>query len=95
MERSGLCVSTTSNFDEIFAQNFWNPWMELLFHVQIGGIFELLVDEIDLAESRFLVTLLLTRKVLMIPHDALSGTIARGESLLWYGTVASPVTSTC
>ena len=28
----------------------WNPMMELLFHVQIGGIFEPFVDEIDLAK---------------------------------------------
>ena len=64
--------------------------MELLFHVQIGGIFELLVDEIDLARialsCHFAFDVCATRKVLTIPHDALSGTIARGESLLWNGT---------
>ena len=35
--------------DEPFAHNMWNPMMELLFQVQIGGTFEPFVDEIDLA----------------------------------------------
>ena len=49
-------------------------------------------------ESHFLVILLLicsvTRKVLTIPHDTLSGTIARCESPLKYDTITTPVTST-
>ena len=56
--------------------------MELLFHVQIGGIFEIFVDEIDLRESRFLVILLLIYSVtwrgLMSPHNASLDTIAIG-----------------
>ena len=56
------------------------------------------VDEIDLARiALYLVILLLicsaTRKALTIPHDASSGPIARGVCLLWYGTIATPVTS--
>ena len=38
-----------SSSDEIFAHNIWNPMIELPFHVQIGFIFELFVDEVDLA----------------------------------------------
>ena len=34
---------------EIFAHNMWNPMLELLFHVQIGGIFEIFVEEINSA----------------------------------------------
>ena len=49
MERSDSAVSTTSSSADIIGHNTWNPMMELLFHVQIGGTFELLVDEIDLA----------------------------------------------
>ena len=48
MESSGSCVSTASSSDEIFAHNICNPMLELLLHVQIGGILELFVDEIDL-----------------------------------------------
>ena len=36
-----------------------------------------------------------TRKVLAIPLDALSGTIARGESPSWGGTIATLVISMC
>ena len=42
-------VSTASGSDDFDAHNIWNPTMELLFHVQIGGIFEIFVEEIDLA----------------------------------------------
>ena len=49
MASSGSSVSTASSSDELFAHNIRNPTMELLFHVQIGGIVELFVDEIDLA----------------------------------------------
>ena len=56
--------------------------MELLFHTQIGGIFESLWMKLTWRDLHFLVTLLLTyivtRKVLTNPHDAPSGTIARG-----------------
>ena len=44
------CASTASSSDGIFAQKkHLNLIMELLFHVQVGGIFVLFVDEIDLA----------------------------------------------
>ena len=50
MERSDASsVSTASDSVELVAHNFWNPMMELLFHVQSGGIFEIFVEEIDLA----------------------------------------------
>ena len=49
MESPTSCVPTASSSDERFAHNIWNPMMELLFHAQIGGIFEMFVDEIDLA----------------------------------------------
>ena len=50
MERSDASsVSTASSPANLVEHNVWNPMMELLFHVQIGGIFELLVDVIDLA----------------------------------------------
>ena len=58
MESSGSCVSTASSSDEIFAHNIWNPMMELLFRVQIGGIFELFVDEIDLVRIALVILLL-------------------------------------
>ena len=41
-------VSTASSSVDFTAHNVWNPMMELLFHVQIGGIFELIVEEVDL-----------------------------------------------
>ena len=50
MESPTSCVSTTSSSVESFAHNLWNPLLELLFHAQIGGIFEPFVDEIDLAK---------------------------------------------
>ena len=50
MEKSDASsVSTASISVGIVQHNVWNPMMELLFHVQIGGIFEIFVDEIDLA----------------------------------------------
>ena len=59
--------------------------MELLLRVQIGGIFVHSVDEIDLRDLHFLVILFLTyfvtRKVFTFSPDALSGIIARWESL--------------
>ena len=42
-------VSTASDSVDVDAHNTWNPMMELLFHVQIGGIFEIFVEESDLA----------------------------------------------
>ena len=58
--------------------------MELLFHVQIGCAFEPFVDEIDLAKielsCHFALDVLCDKKVLTIPHDAPSGTIARYET---------------
>ena len=49
MESSVSCVSTASISDEILAHDIWNPLIELFFHVQICGIFEPFVDEIELA----------------------------------------------
>ena len=49
MERSCLSVSAASNSMDIVERNIWNPMMELLFHTQIGGIFDLFVEGIDLA----------------------------------------------
>ena len=50
MERSDASsVSAASDSVDFVAHNIWNPMMELLFHVQIGGIFEIFVEEIDLA----------------------------------------------
>ena len=50
MERSDTSSDSTasSSLDSV-EHNVWNPMMELLFHVQAGGIFEIFVDEIDLA----------------------------------------------
>ena len=42
-------VSTSSDSVDFDEHNIWNSILELLFHVQVGGIFEILVDEIDLA----------------------------------------------
>ena len=44
------CVSTALSFDVNFAHNMWNSLQELLFHVQVGGIFEPFVVETDLAK---------------------------------------------
>ena len=50
LERSDASsVSTASSSADIVEHNVWNPMLEPLFHVQIGGIFEIFVDEIDLA----------------------------------------------
>ena len=47
-------VSTSSDSVVFDAHNIWNPTLELLFHVQFGGIFEIYVEEIDWRESRLL-----------------------------------------
>ena len=74
------------------------PLKELLFHVQIGGIFEPFVDETDLASiamsCHFALMYSVTEKELTLPHDAQAGTIARCRYLLWYGTIATSVTLT-
>ena len=49
MASSDSCVSTASSSDDIFALSMWNPIVELLFHFQIGGIFVLFMDKIDMA----------------------------------------------
>ena len=50
MERSDASSgSTASNSVDFAAHDNRNLLMELLFHVQIGGIFEIFVEEIDLA----------------------------------------------
>ena len=42
-------VSTSSDSVDFVEHNIWNPMLELLFHVQVGGIFEIYVEELDLA----------------------------------------------
>ena len=49
MASSYSSVSAASCSDGILAYNIWNPIMGLSFHVQIGGIFVLFVNEFDLA----------------------------------------------
>ena len=50
MERSDASsVSTASDSVDFDEHNIWNPMLELLFHVQVGGTFEKYVEEIDLA----------------------------------------------
>ena len=50
MERSDASsVSAASSSVDFDAHNVWNFMIELVFHVQNGGIFELFVGEIDLA----------------------------------------------
>ena len=49
MASSDSCVSTALNSKDICSLNIWNPIIELPFHVRIGGIFVLFVDEVDLA----------------------------------------------
>ena len=44
-------VSTSSDSVDFDEHNIWNPMLELLFHVQVGGIFEICVEEIDLARE--------------------------------------------
>ena len=94
MKSPSSCDSTSSSSDENFAHNIRNSFLELLFHVQIGGTFEPFVDETDLARIalsyHFALVQSVTKKVLTLPHDALAGTIARCESPLWFGTVATP-----
>ena len=54
MQRSGASsVSTALDSAHFDAHNIQNPMMELLFHVQIGGIFELFVEEFDMAKITF------------------------------------------
>ena len=51
--RCALCVPWLAHIRAILQhwvlRIFWNPVMELFFHVRIGGIFVLIVNEIDLA----------------------------------------------
>ena len=54
MQRSDASsVSTASSAVDFAAHNVWKPMMEQLFHVQIGCIFELFVEEIDSARVAF------------------------------------------
>ena len=41
--------STDSNSVDSVDQNIGNPMMEILIHLETGGIFESFVDEIDMA----------------------------------------------
>ena len=49
MESLSSSVSTVPSSDDFFAHHMWNPLLELLFHEQVSGTFEPLVDEMDLA----------------------------------------------
>ena len=75
MQRSGASsLSTASDTVDFDAHNIGNPMMELLFHRQIGGIFELFVEEIDMAKIAFSCHLLLiyfvTRRTLTVLRNA-------------------------
>ena len=95
MESPTSCVSTASSSDESFAHNMWNPLIELLFHVQIGSIFEQLVDGTDdLARTALSCHYSVTKKELTLPHDAQAGTTARCQYPLWFGTSVTLVTPT-
>ena len=56
--------------------------MELSFHVQVGGIFAMYVEEVDLARialsCHFALDLLCDKEGLKVPRNALLGTIALG-----------------
>ena len=79
-------VSTASGSVDFDAHNIWNPMMELLFHMQIGGkLRSLSWRKRTWQESRFLVILplicLVTRRGPMILLEALPGVLAPGGSL--------------
>ena len=84
MDRSVSSVSTTLSSVDVIVHNTLNPVMELLFHVQIGGIFEPFVDETDLASiahsCHFYPWYYVTRREPTIPLDALLDPFSRGES---------------
>ena len=40
--------SASNSFDSV-DHNIWNPMMEILIHLETGGIFESFVDEVDMA----------------------------------------------
>ena len=86
MESFSSSVSTVPSFEDGFSHNMWNPLLELLFYVQVSGIFEPFVDDIDLARSHSLVILLLIysaiKKLHMFLYEALLGTIVHGVSFL-------------
>ena len=50
MESPTSSVSTSSSSGESFAHNMWNHLLELLFHVQISGVFVPFVVETNLAK---------------------------------------------
>ena len=82
MARSGSSASTTSSSVDFGALDVWIPIMELLFHVRNSGIFGLCGEN----HAFFVILPLMysvTRRGLTIPLDALSGTVARAESLFW------------
>ena len=73
------------------------PWKTQL--VQIGGTSSnSLWMKMTWRELRFPVMLLwiysATKKELTLPHDAQAGTIPRCRYLLWFDTIATPVTLT-
>ena len=75
MEQSDASsVSTASSPANLVEHNVWNPMMELLFHVQIGGIFEIYMDEFDLA--RIALSCHYALQKLCDTQNALLGTIA-------------------
>ena len=48
MESFSSSVSTVPSFEDDFTHNMWNPLLDLLFHEQVNGVLEPLVEEIDL-----------------------------------------------
>ena len=73
MEQSDASsVSTASSPVDLVEHNVWNPFF-FLFPVQIGGIFEIYMDESYLARIALFChfALVLTRRGLMILHNAL------------------------
>ena len=89
VERSDASpVSTASDSVDLNAHNIWNPVLELLFHVQVGGVFEIFVEEMHLPRIA-----LSCHFYKAVTHDsvfkAFLGTIALGVNLFWYGTTAT------
>ena len=79
MEKSDASsVSSASDSVDFVAHNIWNPMVELLFYVQIGGIFDIFEEAIDLARVALSCHFAhyVTMREPMIPLKASLGTIA-------------------
>ena len=67
-------MSTASSSVDIVEHNVWNPMTELLLHVQVGGVFEMLVEEIGWARitisCHLALVYMVTKKELTLTHDA-------------------------